>query len=786
MDATSQIRELVNVVRSDALASGVDLSNTITDSKTTTVLSGRGRDKTSSDALGGSGMSLADDAEDTEFVGGDPLGMLELTNALDSIRGVLAWIQEIPRERMDLEAQVRRLETENNRYAKDIKNIEALHEDMMSTLRSENQQLERQINELRKGDNRSNQLGTVERTLIQEREARERSVSENKELKKQIDALNVELLAARRSKSDVNNLASAGELDHLRREVSSLKQEVRAVSHHRGVLREAIDQLEGQLKRKFEMTVPYSDSSVGSYGGHNQSPGGLSGTGVDPKQQLDDSMTSGKAPERSSDDDMLRKQVARFRARSAAMDALVSIYRAGLIALYPDGSSYGATQMLALDRSGRSGGITIGGWAESEVALIRRSFEEEVRLLETEVEELRGRLKQGASYIAELRKRLEDSLRANYKAGKGQLSEALSKQLEHMSSNLETAHAESRKLAQELAAEKTTSRKRHTGLVEELAKCSQLRDAALVAVKRLEAICIENNIDHMGAYQNFQKELSQQQQQQTTSRSSDRQFTDNYTASRDSLDTKPFPLPTTARRSYLEADEELEAERRARRRARAASGSMSVSVAPVPPFSSSLSDARKPVSGSNGNGSGGLTLSSTISSRRSSSVLADPLPPPGSGASTTQLQYSTPVSSNRPSSAMAGGSLRVARTNDTSSDTAGGSGKVRGTTKILLHRTGVVDVESVSNIPPSSATGGTTAPGHHRSRPSFDQLGSAVTEGDATSSVNALLQSIDLATKSRSSMDGAGSSSSLATTAMRPPTARSSSRSRGGGADREG
>ena len=209
-------------------------------------------------------------------------------------------------------------------------------------------------------------------------------------------------------------LKSAGELEHLRRELASVKQELRSVSHHRGVLREAIDQLEGQLKRRFDVPL---DSSPG--GVYTASPslgrGDAGGPGIDPKQQLDDSMTSGKAPERSSDDDVLRKQVARFRARSSAMEALVAIYRAGVIALYPDGSSYGATQMAALDRSGR--GFS-GGWAEGEVALIRRSFEEEIRLLEAEVDELRGRLKQGASYISELRKRLEESLRANYKCVK--------------------------------------------------------------------------------------------------------------------------------------------------------------------------------------------------------------------------------------------------------------------------------------------------------------------------------------------------------------------------------
>ena len=189
-------------------------------------------------------------------------------------------------------------------------------------------------------------------------------------------------------------------MDDLRREIISLKQELRAINHHRNVLRESLDQLEGQLKRRFDFQVEGTPGLL-----FDASPG----PGLDPKQQLDDSMTSGKAPERSSDDDVLRKQVARFRARSAALEEVVSIYRSGLMALYPDGSSYSATQMNAADKAGK------GGWAAGEVALLRRSFEDELKLLEAEVDELRGRLKQGASYISELRKRLEESLRANYK-----------------------------------------------------------------------------------------------------------------------------------------------------------------------------------------------------------------------------------------------------------------------------------------------------------------------------------------------------------------------------------
>jgi len=82
-----------------------------------------------------------------------------------------------------------------------------------------------------------------------------------------------------------------------------------------------------------------------------------------------------------------------------------------------------------------------------------------------------------------------------YRAGKGQLSDSIGKQLEQMASALESAHAESRKLSQELGAEKSAARRRHTSLVEELTKATQARDEALAALKRMQAICIERGVD---------------------------------------------------------------------------------------------------------------------------------------------------------------------------------------------------------------------------------------------------------------------------------------------------
>ena len=172
------------------------------------------------------------------------------------------------------------------------------------------------------------------------------------------------------------------------------------MSHHRSVLRDTVDQMEVEIKKRSDSLADQASAAAASAHAKESKRGALE----------DSSTSNNKA--NSPDDDVLRKQVGRFKARATAMEALVGIYRTGLIALYPDGSSYGTAQFTALERS--SYGFP-SGWAESEVAAVRNSFEEEIHLFESVVDELRGRLRQGASYISELRKRLEESLRANYK-----------------------------------------------------------------------------------------------------------------------------------------------------------------------------------------------------------------------------------------------------------------------------------------------------------------------------------------------------------------------------------
>eukprot|EP01041_Mallomonas_annulata_P002275 gene2275-4425_t len=769
IEAAAQIRELVNVVRSDAMAAGVELANTTSTSSVQMTPNNKHYEILDKDNATGAGN------DDNELLtGGDVLGMNELNTALDSIRGVLAWIQEMPRERLDLESQVRRLEVENIRILRELKTSESMNEDMITSMRAENQQLERQLAEARAMDGgRGGQLGALERTLAFERDERVLAQTQCRELNKKIEMLNVELQdVMKSSRGDGYNQANMNEIEHLRKEITTLRQEVRAVSHHRSVLREAIDQMEAQLKRRAETyntntnntnteltlglrsSSPLPMSMRGGSGGGGGGGGGM--FGLEPKQQLDESMTSGRAPDINSDDDILRKQVARFRARSSAMETLVGIYRSGIIALYPDGSSYGLAQFENLERS--ETGLNTG-WAESEVNAIRRSFEEETQLLESEVEELRGRLKQGASYISELRKRLEESLRANYKSSKGQISEALNRQLEHLASSLDQSQTETRRLSNDLATERTMARKRHMSLIDEISRATQTRDLTLAALHKLEAKCREMGIDYTSTYQTLSRDIQLNKSSygnintNTLSNNTNNNNMNNINMfDRNTLEKDireniekddQMRVIDTLRRAVLETDEELEVERRARRRNKTTTTTTNTTTnanttnttgynantVGIEPLTTTTTVSGTSTSGGVGGGGGNsaiFTATTTSSTtNRMSSMLSQsqsqsmPVSIPSTTTTATSetlrdtnthTNTRNVISMRSQGQGLGSGSLRVARAGDINTDNSttggGGSGKTRLTTKIMEHRTTAVEERVLrTNSSGSGATG---------------------------------------------------------------------------------
>jgi chromosome segregation ATPase len=213
------------------------------------------------------------------------------------------------------------------------------------------------------------------------------------------------------------------EFEQYRAENAELVQELSAVNHHRTVLRDTIEQLDREVREKVDMLTDLQ-ASVGAHSAH---------------QRALDASYLGAA----EGDDALHRQLMRYKARAAAVDNLATIYRTSVLALYSDGASYGAAQFGGAPGStlNTQGMQLIGrllcvllslwlvdvnygvfpraikgvGWIEREMTAVKHSYEDEVRLLDAEVAELRAKQRQSTSYIQELQKRFEETVRSVYR-----------------------------------------------------------------------------------------------------------------------------------------------------------------------------------------------------------------------------------------------------------------------------------------------------------------------------------------------------------------------------------
>ena len=517
LECVSLVRDMVYLVQLDSRpADRSDEHSRLT--ATLTGVGGMSPIKMRTSAL----EDVGDSEKDKQLLGlCEALGMSELSSAVEGMKELIPWLRDTqPKLKIEQEASLKRLEGERNRLVKDLANAEQKGEDKDKNKkqRDEMRTLENQLLEARRRevDNSlllSRQITTLEEKLSYEKELKQAALADLEKSRLKSDNLSKEmeshksspLLLANQSDAQRSETLSAyQEIDRVRREAQGRESELRAVEHHRDVLRDTVEQLERQVRLK---TDALADAM--------RYPHSVDGTGVGG----------------SEEEEVLRRQIARYHARCTGMDELVSSYRAGVLALYADGSSYGAAQYAPFIEKKKTSNSSIAGvnpmynrslsgsingtnknssnfkdmresygggtgWIEREIHNIKRSYEEEIKLLEAETGELRGKLRQSGSYISELRKRFEDNMKAMYRpAGRGQASETLALQFEHMSSSLELAHAESQRLDKELSTEKTLSRRRHGLLVDDLTAALKGRDAAMCAVGRLEVLCIDNGID---------------------------------------------------------------------------------------------------------------------------------------------------------------------------------------------------------------------------------------------------------------------------------------------------
>ena len=218
----------------------------------------------------------------------------------------------------------------------------------------------------------------------------------------------------------------------------NIAYELKAVNHHRTVLRDATEQLERSVKNQAD-TIADLEFQVERLQGRTCSRSGAAAAAAG----LDTSFASGDwantsmegaagAQRDSSGEEALLRQVNRYKARAAAMEELSVTYRVSVLALYSDGSSYGAAQFgwQPYDETSSSSNNrrihhyhhnasdTNGGdehsspfvglvvaWIEREMTAVKHCNEDEIRLLDSEVSDLRVQLRQSRSFTAELRRR---------------------------------------------------------------------------------------------------------------------------------------------------------------------------------------------------------------------------------------------------------------------------------------------------------------------------------------------------------------------------------------------
>ena len=247
------------------------------------------------------------------------------------------------------------------------------------------------------------------------------------------------------------------EIESLTSQLNSAHKEIDAIRHHRSVLQSTVSELE---------TLVYQDPTPNKSALHGTLRlTGEEGAGSFHREGADAYVES------------LTSDVSNLQRRLAGVEKLSTIYRTALLALYVDGSFYDNLPVNTGVRDTDSDGQPLGlGWIEKDVAIITAAYVEDIQSLQREVADWQFQVKQGDTYRSELRARLEDTLKALYRAGKGETSSMLAHQLEHLARDLKESSSHVAHLTQELVEAQQHKHRRVDQLAQELAKAQQARD----------------------------------------------------------------------------------------------------------------------------------------------------------------------------------------------------------------------------------------------------------------------------------------------------------------------
>lgn len=211
--------------------------------------------------------------------------------------------------------------------------------------------------------------------------------------------------------NDENELIELyNEIERFKIENNDLLQELQAINHHRTILRDTIEQLDRELKDKIDIINEYQSKYLDSNTNNN-----------DQHQQHHYNKSYHNNDHSIDIEDELRRRVHRYQARSIAMEELATIYRTSILALYSDGASYSAAQYGWQPINIPQGFVNKGlhligvGWIERELNVVKHSYEEEIKLLDHEVIEIRNKLRQANNYTIELRKQFDENMKSMYR-----------------------------------------------------------------------------------------------------------------------------------------------------------------------------------------------------------------------------------------------------------------------------------------------------------------------------------------------------------------------------------
>lgn len=346
LDCVTLMRDVVDTVRRDAQAQGVELGGSTPSMRVDAVLAGATVKFNSMMPLGEDATGIVTEEQLLGLC--EALGMPELTTAVSGMREVLLYLKEVnPKVKIEQENAMRRVEVEKNKLQREVAIMEEKGGDAGKGIQKQREEvrvLEGQLLDSRRKEVDSTlvlsrQISTLEDKLNREKDLKVAALSDLEKSRARGDLLSRDLealrgvggsqgtgltLTAQQAESHrAEKIIAQREVERWKSEAYSSSSELKAVEHHRGILRDAVEQLERQLRLK---TDALSDSrgGGGSQGGYGYREGAGSSA--------------------ADEEEVLRRQIARYHARCSGMDELVAVYRSGLIALYADGSSYGAAQ----------------------------------------------------------------------------------------------------------------------------------------------------------------------------------------------------------------------------------------------------------------------------------------------------------------------------------------------------------------------------------------------------------------------------------------------------------